>query len=226
MTMQRLSVIIPVLREQQRINQTIATLRRQAPAVEIIVVDGDPDGSTLQALSDPQVTKLAASAGRGSQLAAGIRQATNDGLLLLHADTLLPDNGLQAIAAAFETGAAWGAFRLGIAAPGAAYRVIERCVDLRCRLFNLPYGDQAIFVTRAALRAAGGMPALPLMEDVALCRQLTRAGQPFALLPPRVQTSARRWQQDGIVRRTLRNWWLLLRYLNGADPARLAEAYR
>jgi len=45
------------------------------------------------------------------------------------------------------------------------------------------------------------------------------------LLPVRVQTSARRWQQDGIIRRTLRNWWLLLRYRCGLSPETLAQHY-
>jgi hypothetical protein len=46
------------------------------------------------------------------------------------------------------------------------------------------------------------------------------------LLPARVQTSARRWQQDSIIRCTLRNWWLLLRYLTGTDPTTLAKDYQ
>jgi GT2 family glycosyltransferase len=98
-------------------------------------------------------------------------------------------------------------------------------VDLRCRLFKLPYGDQAMFVTREALSAVGGIPGFPLMEDVALARSLAKAGKPFTLLPERVRTSPRRWQRDGIVRRTCKNWWLLLRYLTGVKPEKLAREY-
>ncbi|MGE3550740.1 MAG: glycosyltransferase, partial [Geobacter sp.] len=64
--MLQLSVIIPVLQEQQRINRTVAAVRRQAPRAEIIVVDGDPAGSTLHVLTDPSVIQLTATAGRGN----------------------------------------------------------------------------------------------------------------------------------------------------------------
>lgn len=225
MIMPPLSVIIPVLHEQERINQTLAMLRKQAPAVEIIVVDGDAGGATIAAIADPSAIKMTAPAGRGSQLAAGAAVATGAVILMLHADTLLPDKAFADIAKAVNNGAAWGAFRLGIDSPGLAYRIIERSVDLRCKLFTLPYGDQAIFVTHTALQQCGGIPALPLMEDVALCDRLKRSRQRFMLLPTRVQTSARRWQQDGVIRRTLRNWWLLLRYMTGSDPGCLAKEY-
>lgn len=228
-----ISIIIPVLHEQERINGLIGHLKGQGAwikgqekhGLEIIVVDGDQQGSTIATIVDHEVIGITAKKGRGSQLAAGAEVATGSIILMLHADTLLPDNGLRAVTGAVANGIDWGAFQLGIDAPGCAYRIIERFVDLRCKLFALPYGDQAIFVTRTALKSIGGIPLLPLMEDVELARRLRKAGKRFTLLPQRVQTSPRRWKQDGIIRRTLRNWWLLVRYLTGADPAGLARRY-
>jgi rSAM/selenodomain-associated transferase 2 len=229
-----ISVIIPVLHEQERINKLIAHLKGQGTrgkgqetlTCEIIVADGCPVGSTIESITAPSVICIKAPKGRGNQLAAGSAVATGDIILMLHADTLLPDNALQSSAVAVADGADWGAFRLGIDVRGLGYRIIERAVDLRCTLFSLPYGDQAIFVTRNALLQVGGISPIPLMEDVEMVRRLNRAGLRFTLLPDRVQTSPRRWQQDGIIRRTLQNWWLLLRYLAGAAPADLAKQYR
>ena len=223
--MQSISVIIPVLNEQERINGLINHLRQREVAAEIIVVDGNPVASTIAVITDPAVIKLTAPKGRGYQLAAGASRATGDLLLMLHADTLLPDYALQSVAAAVTSGADWGAFRLGIDAPDSAYRIIERMVDLRCKLFTLPYGDQAIFTTRAALQSVGGIPAIPLMEDVELALRLHRAGFQFRLLAEQVYTSPRRWQKDGIIRRTLSNWLLLLRYLTGTDPEKFMKEY-
>jgi rSAM/selenodomain-associated transferase 2 len=220
------SVIIPVLNEQERINGLISHLRSLEPGLEVIVVDGDPSGSTVSAVTDTRAVLHTAPRGRGMQLAAGAALASGDILLMLHADTLLPDAAFRSIRDALAQHGAWGAFRLGINAGSLTYRVIERAVDLRCKLFSLPYGDQAIFVTRAALRKVGGVPALPLMEDVELSRRLHTTGFRFVLLTERVITSPRRWQRDGIVRRTLGNWWLLLRYLTGSDPAVLAREYQ
>ena len=221
-----ISVIIPVLHEQERINGLLGHLKSQGETVpEIIVVDGCPEGSTLSVISMPEVICLTAPTGRGNQIAAGAAVAGGSVILMLHADTLLPDNAFNSIRTAIDQGADWGAFRLGIDDPGPAYRIIERTVDIRCNLFTLPYGDQALFVTRHALDFIGGIPAIPIMEDVALCRRLDASGFCFQLLPARVQTSARRWQKDGIFLRTLGNWRLLLRYLAGTDPAGLAQKY-
>jgi hypothetical protein len=63
------------------------------------------------------------------------------------------------------------------------------------------------------------------MEDVALVRALGRVTR-VRLLDATVTVSARRWQRDGVVRRTLANWRLLARWLLGASPERLARAYR
>jgi len=221
-----ISVVIPVLHEQERINTLIQQLRHQEQGCEIIVVDGDPAGSTISVITDPAVICLEAPKGRGMQLAAGSASATGEVILMLHADTELPANGLGLVVDAVRKGADWGAFRLGIAGRGIGYRLIERMVDLRCRLFSLPYGDQAIFVTRARLLLAGGIPQIPLMEDVALVRSLTQQCEPCKLLPRRVLTSPRRWQKDGILKRTFKNWWLLARYLAGADPVDLVKEYR
>jgi rSAM/selenodomain-associated transferase 2 len=229
-----ISIIIPALHEQERINGLIEHLKGQGSRVkgqekhefEIIVVDGDAEGSTIAVISDPAVIRLKARQGRGNQLATGVASANGGIILMLHADTLLPDNAFQFIRAAIIQGADWGAFRLCIDAPSLSYRIIERAVDLRCKLFTLPYGDQAIFVKNTALQAIGGIPPIPLMEDVELARRLRQAGYVFTLLPQRVSTSARRWQKNGTFRRTLKNWWLLLRYLVGVDPTALAKEYR
>lgn len=221
-----ISVVIPVLHEQERIGRLIQQVRNQDQDCEIIVVDGDPAASTISQITDPTVVRLTAPQGRGMQLAAGATSATDEVILMLHADTKLPANGLGLIVDAVKQGASWGAFRLGIAGRGIGYRLIERMVDIRCRLFSLPYGDQAIFVTRSRLLQVGGIPQIPLMEDVALVRSLTQQCGPCKLLPLRVQTSPRRWQKDGILKRTVKNWWLLVRYLSGADPVDLVKEYQ
>ena len=79
-------------------------------------------------------------------------------------------------------------------------------------------------MTRAAFNAAGGFPAIALMEDVALSTRLKRVGWPLALRA-RVTTSARRWRRHGTLRTVLLMWRLRLAYFFGADPEKLARAY-
>jgi len=70
----------------------------------------------------------------------------------------------------------------------------------------------------------GGYPDLPLMEDIAFCRALKKAGR-VACLRSRVVTSARRWEVDGVGRTILRMWTLKSLYLVGVSPTRLKQFY-
>src|SRR5262249_15062974 len=117
-----------------------------------------------------------------------------------------------------------GAFRLAVDSPRPAFRLLELAVRARVRILRLPYGDQAVFARREVLERIGGVPPLPLMEDVALVARLRRAGD-LAFLPVRAWTSARRWERHGILGATLRNWRLLALYAGGRPPAELARLY-
>ncbi|MHC4542303.1 MAG: glycosyltransferase [Planctomycetota bacterium] len=91
------SIIVPVLNEQEQINALVEHIRAQGfeGTYEIIVVDGDPHGGTIQAVRDESVTCIAGSRGRGRQMNAGARASRGDVLLFLHADTRLPPDALK-----------------------------------------------------------------------------------------------------------------------------------
>lgn len=157
-------------------------------------------------------------------MAEGARATRGDWIIFLHADTRL---SAQACSFVRRLGpaVAGGAFRLRFDSPRLIYRALEFVVRVRTRGLRLPYGDQALFCRRAAYAAAGGMPAFPVMEDVAFIRALGRTG---ALAFPTIDavTSTRRYERRGPFRSTIRNLWLVTRYLAGADVADLARAYR
>lgn len=224
-----ISVIIPVLNEGRGINDLIAHLRSQAAldAVEIIVVDGDPAGSTLKAISHPGIITAVAETGRGSQMNCGAIRATGDILLFLHADTFLPLNAFASIRKCMEkAGHVGGAFDLGIDTEQLIFRVTERYVAWRTRLMRIPFGDQAIFILREYFERIGGYRHIPIMEDVDLMRRIRQRGDAICVIPEKVRTSPRRWEKDGVVFGTLRNWALQALYCCGVSPNRLARFYR
>ena len=216
-----ISVVIPALEEAASIGAAIRSVRAQA---EVIVVDGGSADATRAVAAEEGARVVAAPPGRGRQLAQGARVATGSWLVFLHADTRLEAGWAEALAA-LPAGVAGGAFRLAIDSPRVLYRVIELGVACRTRLLGLPYGDQAIFARREAHERIGGMPDLPLMEDVAFVRRLRRVGR-LAFPSPRAFTSPRRWERGGIVATTLANWSLLALYTAGAAPEWLARRYR
>jgi len=225
----RLSVIIPVLNEAHIINRTLLHLQnaRHALAFEVILVDGDPSGATLDTVADKAVQKIKAPRGRGAQMHRGAQLAAGDVLLFMHADTVLGEEALrQVLAACRRKDIDGGAFSLGIDSGRCVFRLIEKAVSIRSRLTKIPYGDQAIFLKKAIYHQLGGFRDIPLMEDVDLMRRLKKAGGRTVLLPEKTLTSPRRWQNEGIVRCTLRNWLLIGLYLGGVSPQRLARFYR
>jgi hypothetical protein len=93
-------------------------------------------------------------------------------------------------------------------------------------LTHIPYGDQAIFLRRDYFQRIGGYADIPLMEDVELMRRIKKRRDTIALLPDRVMSSPRRWEQEGVVFCTVRNWTLITLYCLGVSPQRLARWYR
>jgi rSAM/selenodomain-associated transferase 2 len=219
-----LSVIIPALNEGVRIRRAIESARN-AGAAEVVVVDGGSEDDTVAASESAGAIVLRGARGRAAQQNRGAQAARGRWLLFLHADNwLAPEAGAQLRGVFRRPDVGCGAFRQRIDAPGILYRGLERGNALRIRLWSLPYGDQGIFVRRDLFEQLGGFPPLPLMEDVALMRKLSRLSRPV-LLPGPLHVDARRWQRQGVVQQTLRNWSLLTAYYLGVSPTRLAPSY-
>lgn len=223
---QHLSVIIPALNEAGCIRELCAALQPlRSRGHEVILVDGGSDDQTL-ALGKPLVDRTLCSArGRALQMRAGAAAANGTILWFLHADTGVPDNPDQLILAALENGRAdWGRFDVLLSDKHVVLRSVAYLMNLRSRISGIATGDQGIFVRRSLYEQAGGIPSLPLMEDIALSRALKKHGRP-ACIRQKLLTSARRWQKHGIARTILTMWGLRLAYFIGISPHHLAKYY-
>ena len=98
-----------------------------------------------------------------------------------------------------------------------------RLADLRSRYTRLPYGDQALFVRRAAFEQLGGFPAQPLFEDLEISRRLRKTGW-IRTVRAEVRVSGRRFMARPFYYAILMNVLPLL-YRVGVPAARLARAY-
>ena len=223
------SCIIPALHEAEGINACLARLfRHVSPAVcEVIVVDGDASGSTIRRIAHPAVVALCAPRGRGAQMNVGAERAQGECLIFLHADTTLPANAFTRIQETLANPAyVAGAFSLRFDSPRREFRVIETAAAWRYHLTRVPYGDQAMFMSRAYFRQIGGFAEIPLMEDLDLMRRIKRRGDRIRILPDAVTTSARRWEQEGVLYCVLRTWILAVLFCAGVSPQTLARYYR
>jgi rSAM/selenodomain-associated transferase 2 len=222
-----LSIIIPVVNEQEAIGHSLAALQPlRRRGVEVIVVDGGSTDATV-ALARPLADlTFSAPLGRASQMNAGARRAQAEHLLFLHSDTALPAQAVENISAALnQDERIWGRFDVRFDSPLLILRVVAAMMNWRSRWTGIATGDQAIFVQRRAFERVGGFPEIALMEDIALSKSLKRLSPP-ACLRARVTTSGRRWEQNGALRTILLMWLLRAAFFLNADPSRLAERYR
>jgi rSAM/selenodomain-associated transferase 2 len=191
----------------------------------MVVVDGGSQDGTTETALRFGCTVLTSAPGRGGQLRLGAARATGDVVLLLHADTWVPANAGRAALDCLQrpqvvAGGFWKTFR---DCPWIMRGSRLRC-GIRLWLGGRIMGDQAMFIRRDVLEAVGGVPDVPLMEEFELCRRLRRVGR-LALANATVATSARRFQQRGILRTYLRMWHVTLRYWLGTPPEKLRRIY-
>ena len=227
--MLKFSFIIPVWSEEAIISRTIEHVRNLSASgsEEIIVVDGDPAGRTIKAVRHIGVKTAISEKGRGRQMNIGASLAEGEILVFLHADTLLPPDALELIEKAMEDGSRIaGAFDLAIESDRPAYRLIEKAASLRSRMTRIPYGDQTVFIRKKDFLALGGFSDIPIMEDVEFMQRIKKRKGKICIIGKAVRTSPRRWEEEGVVYTTLRNWLLLSLYLCGVKPERLARFYR
>lgn len=140
----------------------------------------------------------------------------------------MPAVSLAAIERALaDPGAVGGAFLLefnDLPHPSFLLRLLQAGVNLRTRFFHSATGDQMIFVRRSVLEDLGGVPRVPLFEDVRLCRAMKRRGR-FVVLEERVITSARMWREAGVLRGIFLHWSFRALHALGASPVFLARHY-
>lgn len=220
-----LTIIVPVYNELARARELSAYLDTLGCAV--IVVDGySTDGTygELRQSAGSRTTIIRAPRGRATQMNAGAALATTTQLLFLHADTTLPDNGIDQVRRALRETGLWGRFDLSFDQPTPLLVVVAWFMNQRSALSGICTGDQAIFVTARLFRMSGGYCEIPLMEDIELSARLKRTARPVRLRTP-VITAARRWQVNGPLRTIAKMWSLRLRYWLGETPESLAKRY-
>lgn len=222
-------IVIPLCNDASALRCLMGDLRRHAADWPVLVVDGgSTDGGAALARELTQGrgdAVLLSKLGRGRQLRLGALHACergHDWLWFLHADSRVSGK-LVAALERIPDRPAWGRCDVALDTDW-RMRVIATAMNLRSAATHICTGDQGMFVHRRLLEAVGGVPGLPLMEDVELSRRLRRVGRSIRVRAPLV-TSARRWQRDGVLPTVLTMWSLRARYHLGESAETLAKEY-
>lgn len=222
-----ISVVIPTLNEESALPETLRRAWRVAEVKEIIVADGGSSDRTRKLARDLGADVIESNRGRGVQLRTGSERVTGDVVLLLHADTWLPPNaGREALRLLRRphvvAGGFWKSFHDDPP-------LIMRGARLRCRLllemYGYVFGDQGFFLTRQMLDRIGGVPAVPLMEELELCQKLTGLGR-IELADATVTTSWRKFEKLGVLNTYLLMGRVLRAYRSGTPLEELRRVYQ
>ena len=228
-----ISVIIPTLNAERDLAATLTAL---VPAAvdrlirEVIIADGGSTDRTRKIADWAGADLVECQSGRGSQLAAGAKQARGKWLLFLHADTVLDESWTRDALALMnqidqgDRDPSAAAFRFRLDDKGFMPRLLEALVAFRCQALRLPYGDQGLLISRRLYDKLGGFKDIPVMEDVDIIRRLGRAR--IVMLDANATTSAERYKLDGYLARPLRNLLCLGLYAVGVSPTKIAHVYR
>ena len=218
-----ISIVIPTLDSARTLPATLLSLMEgldEGLICEVVVSDGGSKDATQSIAEAWGAEVVEGPSSRGGQLRRGVALSRGVWVLILHSDTVLQAGWALEIQQRMDRRPQ--CFSLAFNASGIAARLVAAWANLRTDLLCLPYGDQGLLVRRIDYDEAGGYPDQPLMEDVALVWALSprvRRMQSHAF------TGAEKYQQQGWMRRGVRNLILLARYLAGVKPEDLARAY-
>jgi len=222
-----LSVVIPCLNESQTIVPLLDSLWKvRECGGELIVVDGGSADDTLLLAQGRADQVISTAAGRAVQMNAGANVARGQWLWFLHSDSQVTPLLLRRFLARLpDMSGHWGRFDVRLSGRHPMFRLVEFMMNARSRFTGIATGDQGVFVHSDLFQQVSGFPVIPLMEDVAMSKQLKKQSDP-TFIADRLLTSSRRWEERGILSTILLMWRLRLAYFFGVPADRLVRRYR
>lgn len=219
-SLKNVSIIIPLGPDEDQVTPLLDDLTVLPEETQIILVSCD--GASDPILRKDRVMLINAKQGRACQQNAGAKAATRKFLWFLHADSRVTPQVLDALEVSLnEAPDALHYFHLKFGEDGPRrMRLNEWGARFRSRVFGIPFGDQGFCLGKSAFDTIGGFPEYdPYGEDHLLVWYARQAGVKLKCTGAALQTSARKYQQQGWGALTLK---YQIRWIKQALP----EAYK
>ncbi len=204
------SIIIPSLNEGKNIEACLKAARAQKTRLdyEIVVSDGGSTDNTRE-IAGKYADKMITAKQRGIWIGRnkGAEASSGKTYIFIDADTVIPPNYIDSVFPILQGP--------GISGLSCAFVFSDRNTKLKiieeiCNeylLFRGSFGKGELLgfnavVPKKYFKKAGGFPNAPL-EDGALAIKLRRLGRLVFLPEPKVTTSSRRIEKQGILKSTL-----------------------
>ncbi len=209
------SIIIPIGPQDEAWRSLIDDLTDVDLDAELLFVaarDEPADFAELAARVGPRscVRWIATVAGRAHQMNLGAERSVRPVLWFLHADSRVGVHALVALRRALETHPdALHYFNLTFQNDGPRLaRLNSLGVQIRSRILGLPFGDQALCLSRDTFERLGGFnEQVAYGEDHLLVWTAHRRRVPLRCVGATITTSARRYRANGWLSTTLLHGW-------------------
>lgn len=222
-----LSIIIPVLNEEAAIEPLINAIRQRCTAgniKEIIVVDGGSTDTTIAIATMLNTTILHSKKGRAKQMNVGANYATGDILYFLHADTIPPPHFDTSILNAINKEQYAGSFRLKFDNNSLFLKFFAWFTRINHKICR--GGDQSLFITKNLFTKLNGYNEdYIIYEDGEFIARLYKE-KIFIILPDKVITSARKYQEIGMLKLQYHFGMIHLQKSIGKSPEELYNYYK
>ena len=239
-----IDIIIPTLNEAGRLKSCLRHLRcaiedlesrRGTGLAHVWVSDGGSVDSTCRVAEAFGARVLNdGSKGRGQQLRQACEAGQGELVLMLHADAHIGMDVLTGLSDTLRSdpSISWGILGGRFDRRRFRMRVLELLNTLRFKFTGVAFGDQGIFARRTQLESVGGIPAIPLMEDVELSLRLVGTGRRYRV-GNGLTVSSRRWDERPFFKSFFHVMKICVEYMirrrRGADihelSARMYEEY-
>lgn len=222
-----LGIVIPTYNAASVLEPLLQKLTNTSLPANILIVDANSVDNTPDIAASHNIAVLnVGTRSRGGQMRLGVHELSSDWYLFLHADSQLPNGWEDAVLSHIndpQQSQCAAYFRFELDTDDKPARLIERLANWRCRTLGMPYGDQGLLISKQLLETCGGVPNMPLMEDVQLARRLGKSRLRQMELP--LRTSAERYQRNGYYRRCAKNILFVGLFMLGVGPNTLHRHY-
>lgn len=220
-----ISIVIPIYNEEKNIKKIQNNLSILKGEFEVIFCDGGSEDNTLKLIED-KYTVIKSPKGRANQMNYGSNVAKGDVLFFLHCDSKIEEDIIIKIEDEINKGCKVGCLKLKFDNEMIWMKVCAYMSNLRVKLRKIAFGDQGIFVKKEIFEEIGGMPNLPIMEDLEFSLIMRRNKYYFNQIDSYIETSARRFLDKGIFRTMFEMQKLQIQYFCGRDINEINKEYR
>jgi len=225
--LKNISIIIPVLNEEDHIGLLLHYLKRYySPTTvkEILIVDGGSKDDTIKIAREFGIRVIPSEKGRAKQMNLGAIHAQGDVFYFLHVDTFPPKKFDYFVLDAINKGYEAGCFRIKFDNNSwflQFFSWFSRINHKICR-----GGDQSLFITKSLFQKTGGFNEdYRVYEDNEFIGRLYKKTS-FKILPQHVRTSARKYEEKGMVKLQYHFGVIHIKNYLGAEPDKLYQYYK